>query len=101
VTAGGPIETADAAERESIERAIRWVRSGMPSCGLTKRQRRDARRFVIGLARSWRQIRDERLFEEAGCESFEEYMRGRYGLRLADAEAVIRSAGRPGRRRHG
>ncbi len=101
MTAGVPMTPASDAERESIERAVRWVRDGMPTCGLTKRQRCEARVIVGRLARSWRQIRDERLFGAADVESFEEYMRERYGLRLADAEAVIRSAGKPGRRRHG
>ncbi len=93
-----PTAAVSAAESEAIERAIGWVRSGMPTCGLTKRQRRDARRFVAGLAGSLRQIRDERLFAVAGFGSFEEYVFVRYGLGLADVEAVIRAAGKARRR---
>lgn len=79
---------------ELVDRALRALRPD-----LSRRQRREARRYLANVGESWREIRDGRLYEADGFETFEAYMAERFSVTVAEAEAVIGVARRHGKRR--
>lgn len=83
-----------AVEREIAGNVVRWVRSGMPTCGFTKLQRRQARALLVDVGDFWRRVRDDRSFESSGYVTFDEALAGRWGVTSADADAVMRMAAR-------
>ncbi|MDQ6807523.1 MAG: hypothetical protein M3065_21815 [Actinomycetota bacterium] len=93
MTRSEPTAAVAAVEREIAREIVKWVRAGAPlRPDLTALQRQEARRLLVDVGTFWQLVRDKRGYRDHGFATFEEGVRARYGVSLADAEAVIRAA---------